>query len=56
VSDSLQSKHPKTMIAFSINRGKVKLHINIRALKKSGLEVSAKLLEVAEIYQGSSHE
>jgi hypothetical protein len=52
ITDSLQFAQSEGMIAFSIKRGKVKLHINITALKKSGLEVSAKLLEVAEIYEG----
>lgn len=56
INDSLQFSQSDGMIAFSIKRGKVKLHINITTLKKSGLEVSAKLLEVAEIYQAGSNE
>lgn len=44
------------MIAFILHEGKVKLQINLNALRKSGLEVSAKLLEVAEIYEGESND
>lgn len=56
VNEAIQFTHRLGMIAFSINQGKVKLHVDIKALKKSGLEVSAKLLEVAEVYQGVSNE
>lgn len=48
--------HSGGMIAFILRQGKVKLLINMQALRKSGLEVSAKLLEVAEIYQGGSND
>ena len=44
------------MFAFFIKQGKVKLHINLQALKKSNLEVSAKLMEIAEIYEGESND
>lgn len=37
------------MIGFSLEDGKVKLHINLKVLKQSGLNISAKLLEVATI-------
>jgi len=44
------------MFAFFLKEGKVKLHINLQALKKSNLEVSAKLMEIAEIYKGESND
>lgn len=37
------------MIGFIIKGGKVKLQINLAKLKDSGLEISAKLLEIVEI-------
>lgn len=40
------------MISFFQREGKVKLHINLKGLRSSGLEISAKLLEVAEVYEG----
>ncbi len=40
------------MIAFFQKQGKIRLYINLKALRQSGLSVSAKLLEVAEIYEG----
>ncbi|MCK5120503.1 MAG: YfiR family protein [Methylococcales bacterium] len=40
------------MIAFSLEEKKVKLKINIKAFRASGLDISAKLLEVADIYDG----
>jgi hypothetical protein len=36
-------------ISFVIRDGKIKLQINLKALQQSGLTISAKLLEVAEI-------
>jgi len=41
------------MIGFVVRNGKVRLQINLQALKNSGLKVSAKLLEVAEIVGGA---
>jgi len=41
------------MIGFVVKRGKVKLQINLNQFKQSGLKVSAKLLEVAEIIEGN---
>ncbi|WP_419585027.1 YfiR family protein [Thiolapillus sp.] len=41
------------MIGFVVRKGKVRLQINLQALKNSGLKVSAKLLEVAEIIDGA---
>lgn len=44
------------MFAFFLKEGKIKLHINLQAVKKSHLEVSAKLMEIAEIYEGESND
>lgn len=44
------------MIGFVLEEEKVKLHINLRALKQSGLGVSAKLIEVATLIEGNGHE
>ena len=44
------------MFAFFLKEGKVKLQINLQALKKSNLEVSAKLMEIADIYEGESND
>jgi hypothetical protein len=54
VSDSRQITQAGGMISFFLEEGKVKLLVNLQALRKSGLEVSAKLLEVADIYQGEA--
>ncbi|MFW5443526.1 MAG: YfiR family protein [Methylococcaceae bacterium] len=54
VSNSSQITRAGGMISFFLKEGKVKLLINLKALRQSGLEVSAKLLEVAEIYEGES--
>lgn len=56
LSESKQLKRAGGMIAFFLREGKVKLQINLRSLRKSGLEVSAKLLEVAEVYEGELDE
>lgn len=56
VSETKQFIHAGGMIAFFLQDGKVKLQINHRALRKSGLEISAKLLEVAEVYEGDLDE
>jgi len=52
VSDSKQFVRKGGMIAFLLKEGKIKLFINLPVLRKSGLEISAKLLEVAEVYEG----
>lgn len=44
------------MIGFVIEDEKVKLHINLKALKQSGLGISAKLIEVATLVEGGEHE
>lgn len=44
------------MIGFVIEAEKVRLHINLRTLKQSGLGISAKLIEVATLVDGGEHE
>jgi hypothetical protein len=44
------------MIGFALDDGKVKLHINLKALKQNGFSVSAKLIEVATLVEGGEHE
>lgn len=55
-SESKEFLQTGGMIAFSLKHGKVKLHINLQALRKSDLEISAKLLEVAEVYKEESND
>lgn len=40
------------MIGFVNKEGKIKLQINLKAITRSGLKVSAKLLEVADVVKG----
>ncbi len=44
------------MIGFVNRLGKVKLQINLKALQQSGLKISAKLLEVAELVAGENND
>ncbi len=44
------------MIGFVIEAEKVRLHINLKALKQGGLGISAKLIEVATLVDGGGHE
>jgi len=44
------------MIGFVLEDEKVKLHINLKALKQNGLGISAKLIEVATLVEGDEHE
>lgn len=44
------------MIGFVIEAEKVRLHINLKALKQAGLGISAKLIEVATLVEGGEHE
>jgi hypothetical protein len=39
------------IIAFVVKEGKVRLEINLRAARKAGLTISAKLLEIATVIQ-----
>jgi len=40
------------MIGFVNKEGKIKLQINLKTINQSGLKVSAKLLEVADVVKG----
>jgi hypothetical protein len=44
------------MIGFVNREGRIKLQINLDAIRQGGLIISAKLLEVAEILESTSHE
>jgi hypothetical protein len=44
------------MIGFVNKEDKIKLQINLKAINLSGLKVSAKLLEVADVVKGVSHD
>jgi len=54
VGETKQFVQKQGMIAFFQREGKIRLHINLKVLRESGLDVSAKLLEIADIYQGES--
>jgi len=56
VGDTKEFTRQDGMISFFQREGKVKLHINLPSLRKTGLEISAKLLEVAEIYEGEQND
>ncbi len=56
VGESKQFSQTGGMIAFFKRENKVKLFINLESLRNSGLEVSAKLLEVADVYEGESND
>lgn len=40
------------MIGFVNRNGKIKLQINLQSVKQTGLKISAKLLEIAELIKG----
>jgi len=44
------------MIGFALEDEKIKLHINLEALRHNGLGISAKLIEVATLVEGDGHE
>jgi YfiR/HmsC-like len=44
------------MIGFVNRNGKIKLQINLLSVKRTGLKISAKLLEIAEIIKDESHD
>ena len=44
------------MIGFTLENEKVKLHINLKAVKQSGLGISAKLIEVSTLVGEDEHE
>ncbi len=56
VGESKQFTYQGGMISFFKREGKIRLHINLQRLRESGLEVSAKLLEVADVYVGGEHD
>jgi len=51
VSDIPQFSQRGGMIGFVTERDRVKIEINQRAIRQSGLKVSAKLLEIARVIQ-----
>lgn len=44
------------MIGFTLKNEKVKLHINLKTVKQSGLGISAKLIEVSTLVGEDEHE
>jgi len=44
------------MIGFVLEEGKVKLHINLKAVKDGGLNISAKLIEVSSLVGENSRD
>lgn len=56
VGETTEFIHKGGMISFFQYKGKVKLRINLKRLRQSGLEISAKLIEVADIYEGTSND
>ncbi|MDP2902490.1 MAG: YfiR family protein [Methylovulum sp.] len=44
------------MIGFENKEGRIKLQVNLQAIKKNSLKISAKLLEVSEIIGGEGHD
>lgn len=56
IGESEQFSAQGGMIGFVNRLGKIKLQINLKTLQQSGLKVSAKLLEVAEIVEGENND
>lgn len=56
VGDGKKFTQQGGMIAFFLEKGKVKLFINVNAIKRNNLQISAKLLEVAQIIDGESND
>jgi len=44
------------MIGFVNKQDKIKLQINLKTIKQSGLKISAKLLEVADVVKGDNND
>lgn len=44
------------MIGFALEDDKIKLHINLKAMKQGGLSISAKLIEVATLVEETEHD
>lgn len=49
---SIQTIQTTSIIVFFQQEDKIKIHINLNGLRKNGLDISAKLLEVADVYKG----
>lgn len=56
VSDFQNFNHLGGMITFNQKQGKIKILLNLSAIRNSGLDISAKLIEVAEITKGQLHD
>jgi hypothetical protein len=55
VSEKYHFSNHGCMIGFIVKAGKVKLIINLGRLRQAGLEVNAKLLEIAEVVEGNGN-
>lgn len=53
VSENTTANRNEGMINFIVRNGKVKLQINNTYAKHAGLEISAKLLEIAQLVKGN---
>lgn len=56
VGDSEESIANGEMINFVNRDGKIKLQIDLHSVKQSELKISAKLLEIAELFKDRNHE
>ncbi|WP_052700795.1 YfiR family protein [Methylocucumis oryzae] len=56
VSDTQDFASLGGMVSFIKKEGRIKLRINLQAIKSSDLEISAKLLEVSELINGNGHD
>lgn len=56
VGDNGKSIAGGEMINFIHRDGKIKLQIDLQSVKRTDLKISAKLLEIAEIYRETPHE
>jgi len=56
VGETQQFVEQGGMIGFALSDNKIKLHINLSAIRQSGLQISAKLLEVSEVYEGGAND
>jgi hypothetical protein len=56
VGESEQFVAQGGMVGFVSREGKIKLHINLLSARRAGIQISAKLLEVAEHIKDASHD
>jgi len=56
VSENTTANRNEGMINFIVRNGKVKLQINNTYAKQAGLEISAKLLEIAQLVEGNVYD